>query len=180
MKIKITLACIALVMTGCRSIVFVESVTHGDYFERPPVKYGTFPFELVYSVNGISHTIRDTVVCKYNGKKVAEGLVIDLWEESFKSGRDKLILKKIEDWGYLSVNTGSCPDYMSYPGQFTYDPYKESGAGSMYITEFDPSNFGHTSEALLSEEKLGIKYGVKIIKWTASAHISQKETQKKS
>ena len=38
---------------------------------KPKIKYGEFPFELVYEYKGEQKTITDTIICKYEGVSFA-------------------------------------------------------------------------------------------------------------
>ena len=38
-----------------------------DYPSKPKTTHGEFPFELVYEYKGEQHTIKDTIVCDYDG-----------------------------------------------------------------------------------------------------------------
>lgn len=55
----------------------------------PENKHGEFPFRLVYEINGVQHTINDTIICNYAGINVDEGNGKYLkWEERLASGKE--------------------------------------------------------------------------------------------
>ena len=64
---------------------------------RPAVRYGEFPFRVVYEVNGETLTIEDTVICEYAGvESRGIGTKIRTWTSRLKSGSDLVVLLKTE------------------------------------------------------------------------------------
>ena len=51
-------------------LYFIFAILYSMFIDVPPkpkVKHGEFPFELVYEYKGEQYTIKDTIVCDYNG-----------------------------------------------------------------------------------------------------------------
>lgn len=75
-----TLKAIILAIAG---IILLPALLIGMSFKQlfrgsaphaPKIKYGEFPFKLVYEVNGERITVEDTLICKYDGNVWNEGL----------------------------------------------------------------------------------------------------------
>ena len=72
MIIKITLILIIVFIIICLLpfIFYIGIVLYSKFIDipsKPKVKHGEFPFELVYEYKGKQYTIKDSIVCDYDG-----------------------------------------------------------------------------------------------------------------
>ena len=104
---------------------------------EPSIKYGEFPFELVYKLDGETHVISDSIVCEYEGTEALETERIRVWKAYIKSTGDNKLgridvssYNKYMDWISGFYNFGSINESGEY--ELGYIP----GADGLYdITE---------------------------------------------
>jgi hypothetical protein len=133
---------------------------------EPKNKYGEFPFHLVYEINGIQHTIDDTIICEYAGIGIdeANGKHIK-WEErlatvnkltSLFTGENQygieLLDAVIEGQGstYIILDIGNPQYYLGYKKDRDYSPGRVSISSPL-------------KTGIISEDELWNKYTIKII-----------------
>lgn len=82
----------------------------------PEIKYGEFPFEIVYEIDGEVVTVNDVYVCKYAGIGANEGVgKYREWKGSIKgTGEDGLFIKEI-DGKKIYCSVGWLEYYMDDP-----------------------------------------------------------------
>ena len=130
-----------------------------DMPAKPKVKHGEFPFELVYEYKGEQTTIKDTIICDYEGYS---------WSLDGGNSRDWTCdLQNDEEYGYyyidkenepdLYIEVPEAPDY--YMGDKEFDK-EYSKPVIRYIDEKTGTNY---------EEKDKIDaVDIKIIEWKPS------------
>ena len=162
------LVCIPLI-TGCTAASFIDSVIDRSYFEEPKIKYGEFPFLLSYIVDGKPNTLRDTVICEYDGKMTDAGGSRSKWTMSFASGRERVVLRSLENGDYVYFPTGGCKTYMDdWPNYVKTDLKSASPA----LTKINDSLTTHFA---LDAEVAENKYQVRIVRLEFTSPISEPE-----
>lgn len=172
MKSKITLFLVLTITnSGCTTAAFVDSVIDGSYFDEPIIKYGEFPFSLSFLVDGQLKTIEDTLICKYDGKKVDASGAKNRWNMSFSSGRDYILLKKLDNNRYIYLPVGGCKTYMDDWPDYVKVDLEQMGPA------LSSENETGTTYSALSTEIAESEYGIKIVTWNYTNPISQPEKQ---
>lgn len=161
-KIIILLIVVVLVICALPFIFFILTILYSMYIDvpaKPKIKHGEFPFELVYEYKGEQVTIKDTIVCDYEGRT---------WSLDGGSSRDwKCEFGKDEEYGQYYI------DKENLPGLYIEVP--EAPDYYMGDKEFD-KEYAHPL-IMNGEESTGTNYqekdkidhiGIKIIKWKPS------------
>ena len=143
-------------------IYFVLQVLYSMFIDipsKPTVKHGEFPFELVYEYKGEQRTIKDTIVCDYDGYS---------WSLEGGNSRDWICdLQNDNEYGQyyvdkeneptLYIEVPEAPDYYMGDKEFS----KECSEPVIrYIDEETGTNYEQKDEI----ESVDIK----IIKWEPS------------
>lgn len=144
-------------------IVFACSMIWNMFFvypDKPIEKHGEFPFELIYEYKGEQKTIKDTIICDYDGYSYAieTGNTND-WKCYFKDNDENYGQYYIdqENEPELSIIIPDAPDY--YMGE--KDSSKEFAEPGI--------NYYHESTGTYySGEKAIDVIDIKIIKWEPS------------
>ena len=161
-KIIIILVIGFIVIFALPFIYFILVILHSMFIDipsKPKVKHGEFPFELVYEYKGEQKTIKDTIVCDYEGYS---------WSLEGGNSRDWTCnLQNDDEYGQyyidkenepsLHINIPEAPDY--YMGDKEFD--KEYSKPTIrYIDESTGTNYDE-------QEKIDVA-DIKIIKWKPS------------
>jgi len=103
MNVKSILLSILFIIIIAISLLFLPWVLIyvGNLFEKSPekpvIRYGEFPFRLVYEINGRRELIEDTLIIKYKGVGIDEGRgKFRKWESRLASGNEGITLFKNE------------------------------------------------------------------------------------
>jgi hypothetical protein len=70
LKIALILIIVFVIICVLPFLYFILVVLYSVFIDvpsKPKIKHGEFPFELVYEYKGEQHTIKDTIVCDYDG-----------------------------------------------------------------------------------------------------------------
>ena len=130
-----------------------------DVPSKPKVKHGEFPFELVYEYKGEQITIKDTIICDYDGYSWSlEGGNSRDWICDFQNDDEygQYYVDK-ENEPSLYIEVPEAPDY--YMGDKEFDK-EYSKPVIRYIDESTGTNY---------EQKDKIEVvDIKIIKWKSS------------
>jgi len=135
-------------------------------FPNPPlpeIRYGEFPFKLVYTINGEVKVIEDTVICEF------DGIGTDLstgkhrkWKSRLASGNEEVILLRIDATKYIYYLPGSSRYYMGDLEKYATWEHRFPNA-NIYDANSIPQRIN--ADELLSE------YGIKLISWEPSPPI---------
>ncbi len=166
--LTILLVSIAILVTLPFTIIYLD----GFFIERPPkpeIKYGEFPFELVYTVEGETIVVEDVVICEYAGSEVNGGSLTRyrVWDKHLLSNNEEDVVL-VEDGNekvYFYVGDGG-----AYMGDYSDgdEPIDLSYEGSLYHTSVDGTI---TSTAGLTKEELKNQYNIEIISFKPSPSI---------
>ena len=143
-------------------IYFVLTVLYSMFIDvpaKPKVKHGEFPFELVYEYKGEQITIKDTIVCDYEGYSFSlEGGNSRDWICEFE---------KDDEYGQYYVDKENLPDlYIDIPEAADYymgdKKYSEEETHPliMYVDE-------STGTFYQEKDKVDV-VNIKIIEWKPS------------
>ena len=129
----------------------------------PQTTYGEFPFELVYEINGEIITVKDVIVCEFDGFYMSEaGGKQRKWKSYFKETGQELGVFLTEDEDRIVYcYVGSAAFYMDdekYPEERPLTP-----------RVYDKNKTINTE--ILSQEELLEIYNIKIISWNFSEPI---------
>lgn len=125
----------------------------------PDIKYGEFPFELVYEIDGKVTTINDIYVCEYDGVGLNEASKYVKWKAYLKSnGGDPTVLLTQVYNVCVYASFGSPETYM---GEYKLPDYEVYEPLTLYKETLHEN--GITTSAPLSEYELLEQYGIKII-----------------
>ena len=161
-KIIIIIIVVFIVICALPFIYFILTMLYSMFIDvpsKPKVKHGEFPFELVYEYKGEQITIKDTIVCDYEGYSWSlEGGNSRDWTCEF--GKDDeygqyYIDKENEPALYIEVP--EAPDY--YMGDKEFDK-EYSKPIIRYIDESTGTNYEE-------KEKIDV-VDIKIIEWKSS------------
>lgn len=161
-KIIVILIIIFVIICALPLIYFVLTILYSMFIDvpsKPKEKHGEFPFELVYEYKGEKITIKDTIVCDYEGNS---------WSLEGGSSRDwKCKFEKDENYGQyyidkenvpnLYIDVPESPDY--YMGDKAFDE-EYSKPIIIYIDETTGTNYEE-------KEKIDV-VDIKIIEWKPS------------
>ncbi|MBP0725781.1 hypothetical protein J5Y03_11415 [Bacillus sp. RG28] len=133
---------------------------------EPKNKYGEFPFHLVYEINGIQHTIDDTIICKYAGIGIDEGSGKHIkWEERLANGNKLTSFLFTEENQYgielldavIEGNSTSIILDIGNPQYYLgYKKYRDYSPGRVSISS-------PLATGVISEDELWNRYNIKII-----------------
>lgn len=132
---------------------------------KPIIKYGKFPFRLIYEINGKRKVIEDAIICTYDGITTNEGNGKHRkWRAKYASGKDTIYLDNIGENKYIYFT-------VNYPEYFMGDPCPDvqydnnPGCIMLYdATEYPAYN-------ALTDEILFRDYHIKIIKYECAKPI---------
>lgn len=149
--------------------------------EKPQITQESFPFTLVYELNGKEIVIEDTMICKYTGsdwymndnKKTrtwgmelkSGGDSIVLWEgENAQKEKQKIIIGVEPEYYMDDVNEDEKYEHVDqednlFPGM-TEEEYRNS-----YLLLQTVDSEGEIDEEVVGKEELLPKYGIKILSW---------------
>ena len=161
-KIIIILIVGVIIICALPFIYFVLVVLYSMFIDvpsKPKVKHGEFPFELVYEYKGEQITIKDTIICDYDGYSWSlEGGNSRDWICDFQNDDEygQYYVDK-ENEPSLYIEVPEAPDY--YMGDKEFDK-EYSKPVIRYIDESTGTNY---------EQKDKIEVvDIKIIKWKSS------------
>ena len=161
-KIIIILIVGFIVICALPFIYFVLMILYSMFIDvpsKPKVKHGEFPFELVYEYKGEQITIKDTIVCDYDGYSWSlEGGNSRDWTCEFRKD-DEYGLYYIdkENEPALYIEVPEAPDYYMGDEEFNKEYSKPI---IRYIDEDTGTNYEE-------KEKIDV-VDIKIIEWKPS------------
>ena len=161
-KIAIILIVGFIVISLLPFICFIVMVLYSMFIDvpvKPKVKHGEFPFELVYEYKGEQYTIKDTIVCDYDGYS---------WSLDGGNTRDWTCeLSKDDEYGQyiietingrdLYIDVPEAPDYYMGDKEFSKE---EAHPLIMYVDESTGTYYQETDKIDVVE--------IKIIEWKPS------------
>lgn len=146
-------------------LYFVFCVLYDMFIDipaKPKVKHGEFPFELVYEYKGNKITIRDTIICDYDGYSYAlESGNTNDWDCEFENN---------EEYGLYYIDKENVPDlYIVVPVAADYymgDKKTVKEESEPYIRYVDEDSVTYY------EEKYEVDVvDIKIIEWKSSGPL---------
>ena len=165
-KIALTLILILIVIFIVISILpflcFIGIVLYSMFIDipaKPNIKHGEFPFELVYEYKGEQRTIKDTIVCDYNGYSWSlDGGNSRDWtcELSKDNEYGQYIIDRINEQD-LYIEVPEAPDYYMGDKEFSKEDARPL---IMYIDDSTGTFYQETDKIDVVE--------IKIIKWKPS------------
>ena len=161
-KIIIILIVGFIIICALPFIYFVLVVLYSMFIDvpsKPKVKHGEFPFELVYEYKGEQITIKDTIICDYDGYSWSlEGGNSRDWICDFQNDDEygQYYVDK-ENEPSLYIEVPEAPDY--YMGDKEFDK-EYSKPVIRYVDEDTGTNYEE-------KEKIDV-VDIKIIEWKSS------------
>ena len=151
-----------IVICALPFLYFVGVILYSMFIDipsKPKVKHGEFPFELVYDYKGEHHTIKDTIVCDYEGTSWSlEGGNSRDWNCEFSKDEEYgQYYIDIENEPSLYIEVPEAADY--YMGDKNYNA-EDAQPLIMYQDEATSTNY-------MEPDKVDV-VGVKIIGWKPS------------
>ena len=151
-----------IVICSLPFLYFVGIILYSIFIDvpaKPKVKHGEFPFELVYEYKGEQITIKDTIVCDYDGNS---------WSLEGGNSRDWTCeFSKDDEYGQYYIDKENVPDlYIDVPEAADY-----------YMGDKDYSKEDTHPLIMYVDESTGTYYqekdkvdvvDIKIIKWKPS------------
>lgn len=128
---------------------------------EPEITYGEFPFELVYEYNGVEYSIKDTIICNYEGIKYSlDGGNGRTWSGEYKENKQN---------GFYYIDEENNPNlYIHIPTNERYymdDFEKRLEPNPPYIeVEFVPM-------AERTEKDYVENFDIRIVEWKPSQPI---------
>ena len=157
---------------------------------EPAVKYGEFPFQLKYEINGKEITVEDTVVFEFDGfKRTSTGLRHRRWKSYLKNNsiewcaddpdvvpnvKTEIVLLKIDEKTRVCFLLGSASYYMndiSYNGAEEDQEFYRFPEANYSINKID-----YDGNEILYRPRVGVnelweKYKIKLLSWEHSEPI---------
>jgi hypothetical protein len=134
---------------------------------KPMVRYGEFPFEIVYTLDGQLHTIEDVLVCEYDGIGADEGRGKFIQWKGYLKSSDKAEIEEVvlyrKDNIRIVCEIGS-PAY--YMGE---DEYMDGQSVTPCLILYEERETLTISHWLSEEDEE--QYHIEIISWTLSDPI---------
>lgn len=151
-----------IVICALPFLYFVGVILHSMFIDipsKPKVKHGEFPFELVYEYKGEQHTIKDTIVCDYEGTSWSlEGGNSRDWNCEFSKDEEYgQYYIDIENEPSLYIEVPEAADY--YMGDKNYNA-EDAQPLIMYQDEATSTNY-------MEPDKVDV-VGIKIVEWKPS------------
>ena len=191
--IAVILFIVLFIVTFPFSYLFLGSYIYYLFEPCPPeptVKYGEFPFQLKYEINGKEITVNDAVVFEFDGfKRTGTGLRERRWKSYLKNNsvawntndsavqsndRIEIVLKEIDEKTRVCFLVGSASYYMNDPTNSTDEKYQE-------FYRFPEANYSinkidHDGNEYLYWPRVGVKelwekYKIKLLSWEHSEPI---------
>lgn len=168
-KKKILTMIISLIVIGALVVVSPLLYFFGEIFiemvfdkpSKPTITHGEFLFELVYEYNGKEITIRDTIICDYNGSSFAlDGGNHRDWT---------CVIKNNNNYGRYIIDENIRDLYIQVPLEADYymgAPNVNSEIAKPYIYYIDDS-----TGTVYYEQDLSNVVGAKIVSWNPSEPI---------
>ena len=161
-KIFVVLFVGFIVISTLPFLYFVAVILYSMFIDipaKPKVKHGEFPFELVYEYKGEQRTIKDTIVCDYEGYS---------WSLDGGNSRDwNCELSKDDEYGQYYIDIENEPSlYIDVP--YAADYYM--GDKDYTVEETQPLIMyqdEETSTNYMEPDKVDV-VGMKIISWKPS------------
>lgn len=165
MWITIPLGSIFLYFTLPWLIIFI-----GMHLEpnppRPEITYGEFPFRLEYEINGERMIVEDTLICEYDGVGANEATGKHRkWQESLASGKEKIILLRVNDSKEIYYDPGSARYFMG--DMENSDVYNHIYPDALYLERRNKL----TANGVVYADELLEKYNIKLIRWDIAPPI---------
>lgn len=144
----------------------------------PEIRYGEFPFRLVYELNGEQIIVEDVVICEYDGIGNDAGRgKYRKWKSRLESGNERVSVliedNLSEDSPYGKIiyrevyfTTGSADFYMGD----LQDGREHDTITTRGILLVNREN-GTTGSSTISKDNLLDKYGIQLISWEPSPPI---------
>ena len=138
--------------------------------EEPKFKYGEFPFELVYEIDGEIITVNDVYVCEYDGISADTGSgKYREWKGYIKgTGQGTIFIKDIDN-KKICCSVGAADIYMG-----DCEPYYEGGeipVNEPIIYSIENYANGSRLSHIFSEADME-KYGIRIISYNFTPPIT--------
>ena len=163
----ISFAFIALLFGGTEFYRFMYNGLTAPRPPKPKIRYGEFPFTLVYELNGKEIVIEDVLICKYDGVGYVGDFVFahNKWKQSFKSGNRWVVLLEIDETTVIHYPTRDSASY-----------YMGEGGGreisfSVDAAIADPNTHDVYTDRVCAEELLS-EYGIRILSWEIALPIT--------
>lgn len=147
-------------------IALYLGITFSKNPAKPEIKYGEFPYKLVYELDGQKCIKEGKFICKYKGISMDEGRGKYRNWIGFIDGTDKPSVLLFEDEMYeIYCYIGDAEYYM---GDYENSEYNSDFIPKPYITGLPKE--GNDMKILL-EDKVNSVYKIKIIDWEFSEPI---------
>ena len=168
-KKKILTIIISLIVIGVLVVLSPILYFFGEFFaeiifnkqRQHIIKHGEFPFELIYEYNGKEITIKDTIICDYNGSSFAlDGGNYRNWT---------CVIKNNNYYGRYIIDENIRDLYIQIPLEADYymgAPNVNNEIAKPYIYYIDDS-----TGTVYYEQDLFNVVGAKIISWNPSEPI---------
>ena len=161
-KIILLLVIGFIVVCALPFIFFVLTILYSMFIDipaKPEVKHGEFPFELVYEYKGERVTIKDTIVCDYEGYSWSlEGGNSRDWTCDMKNDEEygQYYVDK-ENYPGLYIDVPEVPDYYMGDKEYTVEDTRP-------VIKYDDESTGTRYEETDKIDAVDIK----IIEWKPS------------
>ena len=131
---------------------------------KPEIKYGEFPFVLIYELDGEVKVIQDVVVCEFDGfKSHGEAGKYRKWKSHLKSGKERITLLNVDNTLEFYFNYGDPENYMGDPQSGRYG--EDLSYDLSYIPFIKKENGIIVADSGMPADKVWEKYKLKIIDW---------------
>ena len=132
---------------------------------KPQITYGEFPFELIYEINNETVVVKDTVVCKYDGVGINEGVgKFRKWKYFLKNAGGTSLLLTEDEERRIYCSVGDAEYYMNDEQNPTGRPLEPH----LFEIKKTTSTLDYDS---LKPIEIMEHYNIKIISWNFSEPI---------
>lgn len=149
---------------------------------KPEIRYGEFPFRLVYELDGETKAIEDTLICEYDGIGMNEGIgKFRKWKVHFASGNENIGLLKVKDaLGIASVAKKTVTQEIYYdlgPAWYYMGDYElENGYKQIFPNASFSEQYqdGSGAYGIIQADELLKNYNIKLISWDSTEPIKNR------
>lgn len=141
------------------------------YPKEPTIKYGEFPFSLIYEIDGKTIEVKDTLICAYDGfaADAAQG-VYRKWKSYLKSGKTRVVLYQNHEMEiFFTPNINHWEAGAFYMGDTeVYDKINIPFPNAWYTNDFESKRL---NAYIISADEMLEKYNIKLLNWEISPPI---------
>lgn len=162
---------IIVLCLGLASLVFTGLTFMKMFPQKPTIKYGEFPFCLIYEIDGKTIEVKDTLICEYEGfaADAAQGFY-RTWKSSLKSGKTRITLfqnQELEIFFTPNINHWEAGAFYMGDDEI-YDEINIPFPNAWYTNDLESKRL---NAYIISADEMLEKYKIKLLSWKINPPI---------